>query len=415
MMFLYTKVNRDFGAVPKNVKSLLFGLFVYCIAWGIIDPFLAIFFHQVMGNYSFAGFLYGLFFLMGAGLAIPVGDLADKVNRIKFTVFPMLAYPVIGLLYFVSSFAGAFSLAVVFIARILHGVGSLFWIMTDGFVRENSPKGETSATFGLYISVCQFAYVIAPLFSIPIILFFGLTNQSINWLFLVLIPFPIISALLIFRIKDKGMPLKAAINEVVVKDKVVKKELQDFKQMGFAGIFVVLLGFFLKAIEAIILFLIPLYVASLNLGLVQIAILFSIINIPYILSFFFAEIADSWGKINVIVFGLLLTAFSLVAISFIPVTSGAFYVTCFALGLILAFIRPAVNGLITDITPRVKEGEITGLYTTVLKIGGFVSALTLGILSDFFGLTFPFLLFAALLLVMSVVTYSIKRKIVVKI
>ena len=415
MMFLYTRVHSDFGAVPKDVKSLLFGLFVYCIAWGIIDPFLAIFFHQVMGNYSLAGFLYGLFFLIGMGLAIPVGDLADKVNKIKFTAASILAYPLIGLFYFSSAFAGTFALAAVFVARILHGVMGLFWIMTGGFVRKNSPREQTSATFGLYISVCRLAYVIAPLFSIPIILFFGLTDQSINWLFLVLIPFPIISALIIFRIKDQGRPLPAAVKEVVVKDKVVKKELQDLRQMGFAGIFVVLLGFFLKAIEAIILFLIPLYVASLNLGLVQIAIIFSIINLPYLLSFFFAEIADSWGKINVISLGFLLTAGSLVAIAFIPVTSGAFYVACFVLGLILAFIRPAVNGLITDITPRVNDGEITGLYTTVLKIGGFVSVLALGILSDFFGLAFPFLLFAALILVMSAVTYSIKRKIVVKI
>jgi MFS family permease len=415
MMFLYTRVHSDLGAVPKDVKALFIGLFVYCIAWGVLDPFLAIFFYQVMGNYSLAGLLYGLFFLIGAGLSIPVGDLADKVNRIKFIAFSILAYPLIGLLYFASVFAGAFSLAVIFVARLLHGVGSLLWIMSAGFIREKSPKGETSAMFGLYISVCRFAYVIAPLFSIPIIILLGLSTTSINWLFLVLIPFPIISAILLFRIKDKGMPFPAAINEVVVKDGVVKKELRDLRGMGVAGTFVILLGFFIKAIEAIILFLIPLYVVSLNLDLVHIAIIFSIINIPYLLSFFFAELADSWGKINVISLGFLLTALALTAIAFIPVTSGAFYVACFALGVILALIRPAVNGLITDITPRVNEGEITGLFTTVLKIGGFVSALSLGILSDFFGLTFPFLLFAALLLIMSVVTYSIKRKIVVKI
>jgi len=63
----------------------------------------------------------------------------------------------------------------------------------------------------------------------------------------------------------------------------------------------------------------------------------------------------------------------------------------------------------------VQDGEMTGIFTAVLKISGFASALALGLLADAFGLGFPFLVFALMLFAMAALTYSIKGRIVVKI
>ena len=104
----------------------------------------------------------------------------------------------------VSFLGGGFSLIALFFTRILHGFASLMWIPVEGFIRAKSPKGKTSATFGLHVTVYKLSYVIAPLFSIPLILFFGLTSINIHWLLLALIPFPIISVFLILRIRDEG-------------------------------------------------------------------------------------------------------------------------------------------------------------------------------------------------------------------
>ena len=413
--FLYSKVQRDFGLVPKQLKILMLGMFVYLLAWGAFDPFISIIIYNVVGSYSLAGLLYGLFFLIGAGLAVPVGDLADKVNDMKYTILSMLTYPAIGVLYFLSaSFVGVLGLALLFAARLLHGVISLFWVMVEGFIRRHSPKGETSATFGLFLTSYKLAYIVAPVISIPIILFFGLGIGEVHWLALLLIPFPLLGALIISRVFDNGEPIVSGVKEVVVKDGVFRKELQDLRKMGFSGIVCVLLGFFVKSIEAVIFFLIPLYMMSLNMGLIEMAILFSAINIPYLLSFFFAELADSLGKVNVIVFGFLAAAISLFAIASLPVST-AFYIASFGLGLVLALVLPAVNGLLTDITPRARDGEITGLFAMVFKVGGFVSAVAFGLLSDAFGLGSPFVVLAVLLILVAALVYLVKGKLVVKI
>jgi len=414
--FLYTRVHRDFSSVPRDIKVLILGFFVYMVGWGVFDPFLSIYLHQTVGNYALAGFFYGFTFLIGFFLSVPVGDLSDKVNKISYVWKSMLFYPVVALLYFsLSLFSGAISVLLVFAARALHGAARLFWIPAEGFIREQSPKGETSAVFGLHITFYRLAYVIAPLFTIPLALFFGFGLHNLEMLLLFLIPLPIVSAAIISRIKDEGKPIGVATDEVIEKDGVFSKELADLRAIGSAGYLTLLMGFFMRSILIISLFLIPLYAVSLNYGIVEIALLVAFANAPYLLSFFFAELADSFGKINLIAVGFALAALFMVAIVVLSNAEIAFFLAVVGLGFILAMLQPAVNGLITDITPRVQDGEMTGLLNSVLCISSFSTALLLGFLSDAFSLQLPFFVFAVLLLAMAFVTYSIKGKVVVRI
>ena len=416
LSFLYTRVEKDFASIPKNVKRLTFGLFIYYLAWGIFDPFFSIYLHGLVGNYSLTGFFYGLFFLSGAILAVPIGDLADKVNRIKYVVVSILTYPVLGLLYFGLAFLSSWAfLAVLFFTRVVHGVAGLFWIMVDGFIRKHSPRKRTSATFGLYITFQKLAFVLAPCFVIPFVVFLGVSSSSLHWLALAVIPFPIIATLLIFRIKDSGKPIVIGVKEVIVKDGVFKKEFRDLGKIGFVGFVSLLLGFFMKAIITITMFLIPLYALSLNFGIVEISILFALVHVPYLLSFFLAELSDWFGKVNLIAIGFVLAALAFFAISFAMEVHAVIFIACLFLGLVLAILQPAINGLVTDITPRVQDGEMSGLFTATLKVSGFLVAILLGVLSDAFGLQFPFLVFGVLLLMMAAITYSIKSKVVVRI
>ena len=88
-----------------------------------------------------------------------------------------------------------------FLSRIFHGVIGTFWVVEESFIREKSPKSETSATFGLYITAYRSCFVLAPLIVIPIVLFFGLNLGNVQWLLLALIPYPILGGLIISRIK----------------------------------------------------------------------------------------------------------------------------------------------------------------------------------------------------------------------
>jgi len=414
--FLYTRVQRDLGEVPRDVKTLILGIFVYMIAWGVVDPFLSIFIHGVVKNYSLAGFFYGLFYLMGVFFSMPVGDLAGKVNKVRFIAVSIFSYPLLGVLYFSLVFVPSWlATMLLFFARVLHGVASLFWVMADDFIREKSPKGITSATFGLYFTFIKSAYVFAPLVVVPVVIFFGVGIDDAHWLLLALVPFPVVGALIISRISDRGIPFVQGVEEVVLKDHVVRKEFQDLRQLGFVGFFTLLMGFFMRSIEALIHFLVPLYAFSMGFGLIEISLLFAVINLPYLFSFFFAELADSFGKVNLISLGFVFAALSLFAISFSPDLSLTFFFASFSLGLVLAVLFPAVNGLVTDITPRVNDGEMTGLFKTVIKVGSFVSAAAFGVLAELFGLRFPFLFFGVILLGMAGLTFFMRSRVVVRI
>ncbi|MBN2066981.1 MAG: MFS transporter [Candidatus Diapherotrites archaeon] len=414
--FLYTRVSRDLNAVPKDVKTVVFGMFVYMLAWGIIDPFFSIFVNSIVNNYLVTGLLYSLVFLVGITLSIPVGGLAGRVSKIKYSIVSLLSYPFIGLLYFSVAFLQPFhSIIALFFARLFHSISVLFWIMVEGFIREKSPKGETSAVFGLYVTFCNLSYVVAPLLVVPLVLFFSLGTASLHWLFLLLIPFPIISAAVISRAGDKGKTFAQGVKGVVSEDKIFRKEISDIREMGFVGIVCLLMTFFMRSVVAIIAFLIPLYALSLNLGLAEISILFAVISVPYLFSFFFAELADSIGKIRVISAGFFLLGLALLAISSISTASIDFFAACFFLGLVLALMQPAVNGLVTDITPRVKDGEMTGVQHATINFSAFATTALLGALAQLFSLQFPFIVFGCLLLAMAAVAHSIKGKVVVRI
>ncbi len=414
--FLYTSVHRDLSSVPLDVRRLSFAMFVYMLAWGIFDPFLSIFIYNTTQSYSVSGLLYGLFFLIGVVFALPVGDLVGKVNKIKFIGACMAVYPLIGVLYFSAAiFMGVAAMLVLFIARVLHGFATLLWIAVDDFIREKSPKGKTSALFGLQMTFNRLAYVLAPAFVIAAVLLSGLDIGGVHWLALAIVPLSLVSLALLSRIKDDGEGIGQGLTEVILKDKVFKNELDDLKGLGLMGYFTLLIGFFMAAVDAIMLFLIPLYALTLNLGLLELSLLFAIISTPYLFSFVLAQTADKFGKPKLISFGFLFVSMVLAGIYLFASDPISFFIACFALGLILAMLQPAVNGLVTDITPRVKDGEMTGIFSAVVKVSGFLTAVALGVLSDAFSLRFPFLLFAVLLFGMAALTYLIKGKVVVRI
>jgi len=394
---------------------MILGLSVYIVAWAIIDPFFSIYLYSVLKSYSLAGLFYGLFFLTGTLFAVPFGDLAGRASKVKLTAILLLSYPLIGLLYFsVYLFQYPFSLIVLFLALLAHGTAASLWIAAEGFIRENSPKGETGACFGLYITFQRLAYVIAPVFIIALVSF-GFSMANVNFLFLSLVPFSVLGAAIILRIKSAGSPIVQGIREVIEKDNLIKREFNDLRQLGFMGYFSLLIGFFVQSINSVIFFLVPLYALSLGLDLFGVSLLFAALSVPFLFSFFLAELADSFGKMNAVVLGFILSAVALASIAEISVASPLFFFAVFILGLILAFLQPAANGLVTDITPRIQDGEMTGLFIAVLRISGFLTSLSLGLLSDSFGLRLPFIVFALLLAAMSASSFLARKRIVVRI
>src|SRR3989338_11168063 len=86
------QVRTDLKNTPKTTAQLLLGLFLYYLAWGLIDPFLSIYIEHIVSSYSFVGLVFGTLFLIGILMNIPLGSLADKINKIQAIAGVILFY-----------------------------------------------------------------------------------------------------------------------------------------------------------------------------------------------------------------------------------------------------------------------------------------------------------------------------------
>ncbi|MDO8428390.1 MAG: MFS transporter [Candidatus Diapherotrites archaeon] len=404
------QVRTDLKNTPKTTAQLLLGLFLYYLAWGLIDPFLSIYIEHIVSSYSFVGLIFGTLFLIGILINIPLGSLADKINKIQAIAGVLLFYVPISLLYFFSGmFNGMLAIALLIFARILHGFGLSYKIFVESFLRKNSVPKHTAGSFGLYFTTQFTARLIGILIALILITSLGLTIENLHWFFLGIIPCSILAFIIIRKIPDDGKKLNEGMKEMIEKEKIVAQEIKDFTEMGFPGSVMILSAFFYIILHLLIWVYLPLYALKVNVGLPQIALMYVFISIPYAGSFLFAELADFLGKKKTAMIALFFAAIILARLSILTTDGFEFLFLGFLLAVVVSFLGPSLNGIITDITPKSKGGEITGIINSVVKTSELVGVIGLGILLDLIGFKESFRIIAALLILMAIL-FLLARK-----
>lgn len=396
--FVFTTVQTDLAAVPPKMKRFFLGIFVYFIAWGVLDAFFPVYLNTLVGgDYFLTGALYALFFLSGFLLFVPVGDLADKVKETLFISRVLALYPFIGLLYFAAGvFQGALGMAAFVLARLAHSATSSWRVVMESFIRVNTPRGHASEMFGLYFTARYASQVLGAVAGVAAVLFFSLQATDLHLFFLVLVPLALAAALVIRSVPSKGGPLARGIREVVLKDKIYAREVRDFKRLGYAGRVVVVLAFGTAFLSSLLWVFLPLLAKSLDFSLAEIGLVFVLTVSPFAFSFLTAELADHLGKLNVVAGGFVAAALLLGWLALYTPSGPALYLATLLLGFSLASIRPALHGVLTDIAPRVHDGEMTGIYRAVMRSSKLVSTVAIGALAQALGITAPFLAAALL-------------------
>ena len=408
--FLYTTVIRDLDEIPHPVKLLMGGVFIYMIGWGVIEPFLSIYINQLFDSYFIVGLLFAVFFFITAVFSAPIGDLSDKAATTKIIPWLMFLYPFIAILYFLGgSFIGFLSFFMVFTARVIHGFASTLWVAVEAFVRQNSQAKHTAGIFGLYFTLQNLAFIIGNTIAIAAIILFGISFSQISVLFFGLLITPVIAALFISKIPARAEPVKTAIKEVIEKDRVFQREIADFKRLGNIASIVILQGYFMTALMVLGLVFLPLVAVNAKLSLVEIAVLVLAIHVPLAFSFVFSEIADRLEKFSLVSAGFFSAALILLAIALFGENTTMLFGSALLLGIIFAILQPTVNALLTEITPFEESGEMTGIFHSVVGISNAINALLIGTLASLFGISFPFIAFAFLFLLMAIVSLRHRR------
>lgn len=395
-------VKKDFVNIPSNIKLVVLAFFIYTLAWGVLEPLQALYFGSFTSNYLGVGIIFALFNIVLLLLALPVGALSDRVKATKLMSIGLLLYPAIGAFYYTAT-----SIVNLSVTRLLNGFGAtLVWISGESYIRKESPKNKGAETFGLYSTAVNFAIVIGALCGAFLVLFF-----SIKELFLLLFPIPVIAAIIVLRInplQKKEKTVISGMEDVIEKDALGAKEVNDFFKAGIASFYCLIMTFFGGFYYYLLLVFIPLTAKHINMGISEILLLYALVHIPFLLGFLFSEISDRIGKARMIMLGLLIASVSLGLVFFSAESLPLFITLCFFFGLSLSITGPAINGLITDLTPKNESGSVTGLVNAAYYAGGAIGPLTFGALADAFGLIPSFVAVAALAIMLAILTIALK-------
>ncbi|MDD5163289.1 MAG: MFS transporter [Candidatus ainarchaeum sp.] len=403
-----------FGAdLPKNIKQMLVAILVFVIVWGIIEPFIPLYIKSISPNYTFVGTVFAVLNIFIFLASIPVGDLVDKVKPSRLIKIALVFYAIVGALY---GFAG--KIADLIFARSVHGISNpLLWVSTESFIRENTTKENNLKAFGWYSTIVNFGVAIGSVIGAIILVYFGLT---FNQLFLLLTPFSMASLVLFLKVKanpkqgdspEEGFG--QAIEEIIEKDGVYKKEIKDFIGLGAIGIILAIIVFFNSLIMQTIYFIVPLLSEEINLGLPGLALLYGFLHVPFMFCFALAGLADKEGKTQIILLGLIMAAIVSAIIFFTIGSITLFVLLCFALAFVMALIIPATNSIISDIIPNLEIGEITGTYYGIACLGGIIGPIAFGIIADLYGLKTVFLATTIIAIIVFLVTFAFRKKLVV--
>ncbi|MBU1759090.1 hypothetical protein KKG31_08470 [Patescibacteria group bacterium] len=103
---------------------------------------------------------------------------------------------------------------------------------------------------------------------------------------------------------------------------------------------------------------IPIVAMANNLSLSQIAVIFAVMRVPYVISFFTAEIADRYNKKLLIYVVLLFLSFLYTLLGF-QEGFGVILTISFGIAMGLSILRPVISALVSDFTPMKDGGTVT--------------------------------------------------------
>jgi MFS family permease len=381
-------VYEDVKRISFGVKLIVFLIFLRMLGWGFSDPFFSIFLKDFSNHYTIIGGFLSFMSVVSLLTVIPLMRLADKVKDATimsdgeiFYFFTIMAY---------TAAASFKSIPLLLIAFILNGIAHPFVIVgAEAYIRKHDGHAGTASAFGFYNAFTYLGWILGMVIAAYLIPYY-----SFNTMFLFVLPSIVISFFVLPRIKERGFgSFLKGLKKYLHKRQDFQDIIDDFKNLDHRMFFFLLLAFFDGVITMFQYVFIPLFALSLDLDLKQVALLVSVMYFPCIFSFFFAEMADRLSKMTVIALGLFIGAISFMLLTFI-VHQLLIVVLAVMISLSLAIIRPAYNGMITQLTSRHMLGEISGINNLFVRLGHIVGPVFSGVIADIYGIRTSFFLIA---------------------
>lgn len=389
-------IQKDFFSVPISIRIVSFSLFVFLLGRGLwADVYFSIYIKTIVDNVFRVSLIWAVLSLGKMFFSIPVGKIDDHANLKSVLFLSKWVYVITWLLYFIAGILR--SPIVLLIAVILNGFATASLLITyQSFIRKHSRKNIRGTIFGLYFSSSNLAYIIWALLAAVLIKYINLP-----YMYLFISLFAIISFF-----SDQQLPSlsKKKIKEFIGKDtflhkffievfslSAIKNVLGSMKNYSNRLYYALGFEFMFNFLNYIGFIFIPIISIKNNLTLSEIAIVFAVMRVPYLIDFFTGNIANSTSKRKFLFFVLLFISFLYMLIGYNEWFRNILVIT-FAISLGLALMRPVISAYVSDCVDEKDEWMISGVEEFVSKSWEMVGILLFGISSAVFGMQTSFIL-----------------------
>ena len=365
--------------------AVLVGAFLFNLGQGVLRPTMPLYLQAVFAaNYQMVTWIPTVF---GAGkwvANLPTGYLQDRIGRPTLMACGLV---LIACCDVASALASTF---LVFLAlRALAGVG---WAMFATVATTTMVDRPAAQRRGRAVSVLMMSETSGLL----------LGSAAGGWLYRDLgVQSPLVfeaACMLVAAVAMVGWAAPAAPRSSALRGPADRRLLGEVLRTP-AVLLMSLTNATLIAIQTgVLVFLYPLYLVNrAGVGPQTVGVLISLTVLGRLLSLWLGgSLSDRWGRLRVLVPGLLLYAVLLSSLTSImdPVWLGLWSL---ALGAVSGFIAALPTALIGDRVPPPRQGVAIGWLRTMTDSGQIVGPLVMGALADAVDLSAPFFAGAVLL------------------
>ncbi len=398
-------IEKEFFSIPVSIRMVSFSLFLFILGRGLgADAFFSIYVESIVKNVFRVSIIWAILSLGKMLLSIPIGEVDDHANLKSVLFLSKWAYVITGLLYFAAGILR--SPVVLVLAVLLNGFATASLLTTyQAFIRKHSKKNTRGTVFWLYFSSMNLAYVVGALIAAVLIKY-----VQLPYLFVFVSLFAIISFF-----TDQKLPSlsKTKIKEFLGKDTfihrfflevfsfhAIKNVLGTMKDYSHKLYYALGFEFMFNLLSYIGFIFIPIISIKNNLTLSEIAILFAVMRVPYLIDFFTGSIADKTSKRKFVFFVLLFISFLYMLLGYNESFRGIMTIT-FAISLGLSIIRPVISAYTSDCTDPKDEWAISGVGEFVSKLWEVVWILLFWLSSAIFGISTSFILVGITLFILA--------------
>jgi len=293
----------------------------------------------------------------------------------------------------------AHSLPLLAIAIILHGIAVPFvWTSSESYIRSRSTHKSSSRAFGLLDSSR-----ILNIFALLLVVLF-IDNIPVYFIFIPIIAFSLFSAAIARNLPHKKTKTSfhKIFKEIRAHHHFLKDALRDIASFNSEMYTAMTLTLFIKLVSALSALFIPLYAINNNLPLSKVGLLMAFMGVPALFSFLFAELADRGEKITTIISGVIVVGLSALGLFIWQTETWAIFSFSFVMMVGLTMIRPAVYGIITNLSAKRYAGLDTALQNIMQRLGHTIAAVGIGLIASWKGIEFNFILLTFICLVLLV-------------